>query len=74
MREKENLHSCIYIPVGEEPGMQTARGQSAFLDTGTRVLHCTKLFQRSMADNQYKFTAWLVIPGKLNKMLINTTE
>ena len=38
------------------------------------VFHCTKLFQWSMAYNQYKFTAWLVIPGKLNKMLINTIE
>lgn len=46
--EEENLHSCvyivciymyvyIYIPVGEEPRMQTARGQSALPDTGTCV-------------------------------------
>lgn len=46
--EQENLHCCIYIPVGEEPGMQTARGQSALPDIGTCVLHCIKLFQWSM--------------------------
>lgn len=74
MAKKENLYSSIYIPVGEELGMQIARGQSALLDTGTYVLHCTKLFRWSMAYNQYKFTAWQVIPGKLKKMLINTIE
>lgn len=73
-RERKSAFLCIHISLGEKPGMQTARGQSALLDTGTCVLHGTKLFRWIMAYNQYKFTAWLAILGKCSRMLINTIE
>lgn len=42
----------MYIPIGEEPVMQTARGQSVLTNTGTCVPHCIKLFQWIIAYNQ----------------------
>lgn len=62
----------MYIPIVEEPVMQTARGQNTLTNTSACVLHCIKLFHWIMSYNQQEIPAWMVIQRKCYKMLIST--